>query len=121
MLDKRQHDNQNRMAYNESTAHRIRAALADQFEISEKKMFGGIAFMLSGHMLCGVNGDELMARVGPEKYQAALGEPFVREMDFTGRPLMGFVYVAPEGFDNDRKLIEWLTLCADFVTSLPPR
>ena len=84
-------------------------------------MFGGLAFMLSGNMLCGIAGDSLMARVGPRRYEEALARPHAREMDFTGRPLRGFVYVAPEGFESDADLAAWVRICEDFVGTLPPK
>ena len=90
-------------------------------EYVEKRMFGGIAFMVGGHMCCGVLGDALMARVGPDRHAEALARPHARQMDFTGRPMKGFVYVAPEGFESDRDLGAWVRSCLDFVASLPAR
>ena len=84
-------------------------------------MFGGLAFMVAGHMCCGVIDDTLMVRVGPEHYPKALTIAHAREMDFTGKPLTGFVYVAPPGFESDRDLSDWVTRGLAFVTSLPPR
>ncbi|UCE30450.1 MAG: TfoX/Sxy family protein [Burkholderiales bacterium] len=109
------------MAYDEGVAQRLREAFAGRGDVVEKRMFGGIAFMVSGHMCCGVIGDALMARVGPERHAAVLERPHAREMDFTGRPMTGFVYVAPAGFESDRDLDSWVQTCLDFVESLPPR
>lgn len=109
------------MAYDEGVAQRLREYFSGHPEIVEKRMFGGLAFMLSGHMCVGVVNDTLMARVGPDTYAEALQRPHVREMDFTGRPLRGFVYVAPEGFASDRDLHAWLQRCEDFVGTLPPK
>jgi hypothetical protein len=109
------------MAYDEGVAQRIREALAERPDIVEKKMFGGIAFMLAGNMCCGVVGDTLMARVGPARYAEALARPHTREMDFTGRSLKGFVYVAPEGFEADEDLRSWVRLCEEFAGSLPAK
>lgn len=109
------------MAYDEGVAQRLREAFADHHEVVEKKMFGGLAFMLAGHMCCGVLNDTLMARVGPERYGEALARPHAREMDFTGRSMKGFVYVDPEGFAEDEDLASWVALCADFVNELPPK
>jgi hypothetical protein len=81
------------MAYDEGLAFRIRELVADEFNIDEKNMFGGLAFMLNSYMFCGIIGDELMARVGPDNYEKALSQPHVREMDFTGRSMKGYVYV----------------------------
>ena len=87
------------MAYDEGVAQRLRDVFGDRTDVVEKRMFGGLAFMVSGNMCCGVVGKELMARVGPEQYEQALKEPYAREMDFTGKPMKGFVYVgASVGF-----------------------
>ena len=107
------------MAYDEGLAQRLRELLAGRDDVRERKMFGGLAFMLSGNMCCGVVGDALMARVGPEQYAKALAEAHAREMDFTGRPMQGFVYVAPEGFASDGALRAWVDRCIAFVDTLP--
>ncbi|MFQ5589509.1 MAG: TfoX/Sxy family protein, partial [Nitrospiria bacterium] len=85
------------MAYDEGLAERLREIFIDRQGLVEKKMFGGIAFMLCGHMCCGIVNETLMARVGPDQYAAALAHPHAREMDFTGRPMKGLVYIDPEG------------------------
>jgi hypothetical protein len=84
-------------------------------------MFGGIAFMLHGNMCCGVVKDTLMVRVGPEQYAKALAEPHARPMDFTGRPLNGFVYVGPAGYKTEAALRQWLKRATNFVASLPAK
>ena len=109
------------MSYDEGLAERIRLTVADRRSVTEKKMFGGLAFMLNGYMFCGVTNDDLMARVGPDNYGTALTKAHVREMDFTGRPMKGYVYVSPEGVESDADLQYWVELCADFVLSLPPK
>ena len=109
------------MAYDEGVAQRIREALADESGVVEKKMFGGIAFMLRGNMCCGVVGEELMLRVGPEGYDDALAQRHARPMDFTGRPMRGMVYVASRGFESDANLERWLARATDFAGSLPPK
>ncbi len=109
------------MAYDEGVAERLRDAYRQVLNVEEKKMFGGIAFMVGGHMSCGVVDDTLMVRVGPQLYADAMARPHAREMDFTGRSLKGFVYVAPEGFEEDEDLASWVRLSLDFVTSLPPK
>jgi hypothetical protein len=81
-------------------------------------MFGGIAFLLDGKMICGLANEDLMVRVGPERYEAALAEKHVRPMDFTGRPLKGYVYVSPEGARTDRAIQGWVELAAAFVGTL---
>ncbi|WP_428262284.1 TfoX/Sxy family protein [Haliangium sp.] len=105
--------------YDEALVERIRVALGPRPDVSERKMFGGLAFMLGGHMTCGVNGGDLMARVGPEQYGEALDEPDARPMDFTGRPLKGFVYVS--GAIDDQRLATWVERCVRFTSSLPPK
>ena len=109
------------MAYDEGLAQRLCELLAERDDVSERRMFGGLAFMLSGNMCCGIVGDSLMARVGPERYTEALAEPHVREMDFTGRPMRGFVYVAPAGFESDSGLQAWIERCVAFVDTLPAK
>ena len=109
------------MAYDEGVAQRLREAYPERAQVAEQRMFGGIAFMVSGHMTCGVIGDTLMVRVGPEQYAQALKKPHARKMDFTGKPLNGFVYVAPPGFESDEDLASWVKLSLSFVSSLPPK
>jgi TfoX/Sxy family transcriptional regulator of competence genes len=107
------------MAYNEATADRLRAALRDTHGLSERKMFGGLCLMVDGKMFAGIVGDDLMLRVGPERFADLLARPAARLMDFTGRPMTGFLYVAPEGFAADADLHGWLGHALDFVASLP--
>lgn len=109
------------MAYDPGLVARIRDTLGNRANVAEKKMFGGVAFLLDGHMFVGVAGDELMARVGPAAYAAALARDHVREMDFTGKPMKGYVFVAAEGLEDDRQLAKWLHECLEFVSSLPPK
>jgi TfoX/Sxy family transcriptional regulator of competence genes len=109
------------MAYDEGLADRVRDALALRADLSERKMFGGIAFMLGGNMAVGVIGEELMVRLGPADAERALGEAHVRPMDFTGRPARGMVFVAPEATSTDEGLGEWVDAGADFASSLPPK
>lgn len=107
------------MAYDEKLAERVRNALAARSRVTEKKMFGGLAFLVSGRMCCGILGDTLMVRVGPERYAAALSRPHARPMDFTGRPLTGFVYVAPMGFRSKQALTKWVDCGVEFASALP--
>ena len=109
------------MSYDEGVAERIRDIFMGRDDIIEKKMFGGIAFMLRCHMCCGVVNDTLMARVGPAQYQTALKKKHAREMDFTGKPMKGFIYVDPVGFETDKQLNEWVSLCVQFVQTLPDK
>lgn len=107
------------MAYDEGTAQRIRDALADRDGVSEKKMFGGIAFMLHGNMCVGVHTDDLMARVGLEQFDEAVALPGARIMDFTKRPMKGWITVEPRGFETDEALAGWVARCVRFVSTLP--
>ncbi|MEO5698080.1 MAG: TfoX/Sxy family protein [Burkholderiaceae bacterium] len=109
------------MAFDEGVAQRLREQLADRLDVVEKRMFGGLAFMVRGHMLVGIVGATLMARVGPQAYVSALGRAHVREMDFTGRPMKGYVHVDPAGIESDADLADWLALCLRFNASLPPK
>ena len=109
------------MAYDEAVAGRIREALAGAPAVVEKRMFGGIAFMVRGNMCCGVIGDRLMLRVGPKGYETALSRPHARAMDFTGRPMKGMVYVEPEGFASPGDLKAWIGKAMAFTLSLPAK
>lgn len=110
------------MAYSEDVANRVREALANADVMPiEKKMFGGLAFMVDGHMTVGIIGDELMVRVGKDAHEDALSQPHARTMDFTGKPMAGFVYVGTEGFAHDADLAAWVQRGLDFTGSLPPK
>ena len=103
------------MAYNEFLADRIRQAFKDKgIDPEEKKMMGGICYMVNDKMCAGVIGDKLMARLDPDIYDEAIQKKGCRPMDFTGRPMKGFAYVEPEGIDMDDELAEWVQLCLDF-------
>jgi TfoX/Sxy family transcriptional regulator of competence genes len=103
------------MPYDETLAARIRRVLRHQTDITERKMFGGLAFMRNGKMCCGIVGQDLMVRVLEKDMPSALRRPHVRPMDFTGRPLRGFVYVAPPGVATDDSLREWVRKGLAFV------
>ncbi len=109
------------MAYDEGLVERMRHMLRDEASVVEKKMFGGLAFMVHGYMCCGVNGEEMMVRVGPERYEEALARPHARVMDFTKKPLRGYVYVGTEGFESDEDLDAWIRMGVAFVSTLPPK
>jgi hypothetical protein len=109
------------MAYDETLAARIREITGGiGGEVIERKMFGGLAFMLNGHMFTGIVGDELMLRLGDAGAEAALHGEHVREMDFTGRPMKAMVFVEPAGLEGNA-LTEWITSAAAFAQSLPPK
>lgn len=109
------------MAYDEGLAERLRDALQGRAEITERKMFGGLAFMARGHICVGILGEVLMARVGPAAYEQALALPHVRPMDFTGKPMQGYVFVDPPGIAEDGDLAAWVDRCHGFVQTLPPK
>lgn len=110
------------MAYDEGLAQRLRERFREMgAETEEKKMFGGLCFMVNRHMCCGVLSDRLMARVGPDQYKDALHEEYCSPMDFTGRPLKGMVYVSSEGLADDKQLQQWVQRCLDFIHTLPPK
>lgn len=109
------------MAYDEILADRARVALAGTPGLQEKRMFGGLCFLLHGSMSCGIVRDVLMVRVGPEAYGAALAEPHAREMDFTGRPLKGMVYVDAAGVRTPEALLAWIDRGVAFAGALPPK
>ena len=97
------------MAYDEQLANRVRRALDGRKEFTERKMFGGLAFLYNGRMCCGIVGNDLMVRVPVDEFDAALRRRHVRPMDFTGKPLKGFVYVSAPGFSTAASLRAWLT------------
>jgi hypothetical protein len=109
------------MAFDPGLAQRIRDVLGQRPGLSERLMFGGLAFMINGHMFIGVQNATLMARVGPQRHADALALAHVREMDFTGKPLKGYVYVHADGIADDPELAKWVNWCAGVVQALPPK
>lgn len=109
------------MAYDESLAVRIKATLARKKGIEEKKMFGGVCFLLNGNMLVGVWRAFLIARLGPDQGDEALAERHVRKMDITGRPMKGWVMVESDGVEDDAKLAGWIERAVKFVKTLPKK
>jgi len=109
------------MAYSESLALRIRQALAGQRGITEKKMFGGVGFLLNGNICVGIWKQSLIARLGPDDGQAALEEPNVAPFDITGRAMKGWVMVEPDGIETDERLGEWIGRAVEFVETLAPK
>ena len=109
------------MPYDDGLAHRVRTILESRGDIEERSMFGGVGYMLNGNLVCGIHDDALVARVGSDAYTDALAETHAREMDFTGKPMRGLVFVDPPGTATDEALEAWLDRCLDFVGSLPPK
>lgn len=109
------------MAYDEGLAHRVRRIMNDEPGMVEKKMFGGVGFMLNGNMACGVNKDDLIVRVGPDNYAHAVTQAYARPFDFTGRPMKGWVMVGPDGVSDDDDLQNWVAQGVRFAQSLPPK
>ena len=109
------------MPYDEKLAQRIRKALHGKRQLSERKMFGGIAFLHRGHMFCGVLRDNLVVRVGPERGSQMLPHPHVLPMDFTGKVMKGYLYVNPKGTSSTKSLNRWLEEALAFVRGLPPK
>jgi TfoX/Sxy family transcriptional regulator of competence genes len=109
------------MAYDESLANRVRQILARRSDIEERRMFGGLAFMARGHMCCGLVKDKLMVRVDPDAYERLLGAVGAQPMDFTGKPMRGFLDVTGEGIATTPGLRAWVKRSLDFVESRPPK
>jgi TfoX/Sxy family transcriptional regulator of competence genes len=106
------------MPYDPSLADRIRSVAGSRRDVTEKKMFGGIAFLLRGKLFCGIVGDDLMVRVGPERYRQCLDFANVRPMDFNGKAMKGYVFVGPAGCRTTKALQRWVDRGFDFVASM---
>ncbi len=109
------------MAYDERLAQRIRELIDNHPAIVEKNMFGGIAFIIRGHMACGVNSHDLIVRVGPDEHAAALAQPHTRPFNMTGRAMRGWVMVSPQGCQTDADLKKWVNQALAFVLELPAK
>jgi TfoX/Sxy family transcriptional regulator of competence genes len=109
------------MAYDLNLAQRMREHLAGIGGLDEKKMFGGVAYLIHGNMACGVHGDSMIVRVGAENYAAALQQPFTRPFDLTGRPMAGWIMVDPPGCERDSDLQAWVKQGFDFTSTLPAK
>jgi TfoX/Sxy family transcriptional regulator of competence genes len=109
------------VAYDEALADRVRELLSARADLSEMKMFGGLGFTLAGNMAVGVMNDDLIVRLDPADAERALGEDGVREFDFTGRPMKGWIFVSAERTSDDAGLVEWVEAGADFAASLPAK
>ena len=109
------------MAYDEGLAHRTREVLGERVGLVEKKMFGGVGYMLNGNMACGVHKDALVVRVGPEAHEAAMAQPHTKPFDITGRVMKGWVMVMPAGYEGDEELESWVHQGIEFALTLPPK
>ncbi len=109
------------MSYDEKLAGRVREILGKRSGLTEKRMFGGLAFMLDNNMCCGVIKKDLVVRVGHDAYEEAVTRPHARPMDFTGKPLRSMVYVGPDGHRLDKSLRAWIARAIEFVETLPPK
>ncbi|MCI0340425.1 MAG: TfoX/Sxy family protein [Planctomycetales bacterium] len=109
------------MAYDLALADRVRKALGRRRGVGEKEMFGGVAWLLDGKMFVGIVKEELMVRVGPDRHDAALEKPGARTMDFTGKPMRGYVFVSPAGLRSAAALAGWVKWGAEFVATLPAK
>ena len=109
------------MAFSENLATRIRSCLSRKKRIIEKRMFGGIGFLMNGNMLVGVWKNSLIARLGQEQGEQALLEPHVQPFDITGKPMKGWVMVEPDGIENDEQLSLWIEKSEEFVRALPKK
>lgn len=107
------------MAFDPGLAQRVREVIGDRADVSERRMFGGLAFLVDGKMFVGVQDSTLMARVGPERHDDAMSMPHVRVMDFTGRPMRGYVYLDPPAIEDDAALAKWVNWCLAYVAALP--
>jgi len=109
------------MAYDEALADRVKALLKGKRSVTEKKMFGGLCFLVNGNMACGVEKKKLVVRVGPVDYEKCLKQKHVRKMDFTGKPLKGFIYVMPDGLRRTDSLNKWVDKGIQFAKALPKK
>jgi len=109
------------MAYDEGLAQRVREEIEELPGFDEKKMFGGICFLLNGNMACGVLNDDIIVRVGADNYEESLRLSYTREFDLTGRSMKGWVVVSSKGLESDEGLGQWLKKGVDFARSLPPK
>ena len=109
------------MPYDRGLVERVRSLLQRKAEFSERRMFGGLAFMVNGHMCCGVFNTDLVLRLAPETVITSLSEPNTRPMDFTGRPIRSLIYVDATGIDAEEALETWIEKALLYVRSLPPK
>jgi TfoX/Sxy family transcriptional regulator of competence genes len=109
------------MPYDETVAKRVRNVLKRRKGVTERKMFGGIAFLVNGHMCCGVNEKNIVLRLGKEGAAEAIRERHTREMDFTGTPMASMIYLTPTGYRSEEDLKAWVDRAVQFAKTLPPK
>jgi TfoX/Sxy family transcriptional regulator of competence genes len=109
------------MAYDEGLAQRVREIIEEQIGYNEKKMFGGVCYLLNGNMACGIINDNLIVRIGPKRYEDYLKLPNTRKFDITGKPMKGWVMVSYKGYESDKDLFEWVQRGVKLALSLPPK
>lgn len=109
------------MAFDEGLAQRIRENLTGLTKFEEKKMFGGISFLHNGKMICGVIKNDLIVRVGPDKYDELMKKPYTKEFDFTGRPMTGWIVVTPKAIEKEKQLSNWIEHGLNYAKSLPAK
>lgn len=109
------------MPYDERLGARLQKMLSGRPGLEQKKMFGGVGFLLNGNMACGVHKNSLIVRVGADNYQAALAQPHAGLFDMTGRPMTGWIMVAPPGFETDAALSAWVEMGWEYALTLPPK
>jgi len=109
------------MASDEGLAQRVRELLDEKLGFNEKKMFGGVCYLLKGNMACGILNEDLIVRTGPEKYEDSLKLPHTRKFDITGKPMKGWVMVSYEGHETDEDLFEWIQIGVNYALSLSPK
>jgi TfoX/Sxy family transcriptional regulator of competence genes len=107
------------MAYSQALTERVRRAIGKRRDVVEKKMFGGVGFLMRGNMLVGIWQQSLIVRLGPDQADAALKREHVGEFDVTGRPMKGWIMVEPDGLDSDAELAAWIERATEFVETLP--
>jgi TfoX/Sxy family transcriptional regulator of competence genes len=109
------------MAYDEKLAERIRTKLKGTSGLTEKKMFGGVGFMVHGNMACGLNKQDMIVRLSDQDSEAALKKAHVRPFDMTGRPMKGWILIEPQGIASEKALQAWIDQSVAFARSLPPK
>lgn len=109
------------MSYDNELVNRLKGLLQDTPNVEEKEMFGGYCFLVNKHMCCGVLGDNLLARVGPRQYTKCTAQNYVKQFEYSGRPMADIVCIEAELTASDEDLNGWLSLCQDFVSGLPAK